>query len=472
MLAAAFWMLLAVAVQAANVRWIGAADDVAQVTTSTVTGAWATDDTAVAQINNKQVVLALGTDVATTDVAAELAAAINATDAETGKVGVTFDETRNVGGQDIGEFNDVIATASGSVLTITSRTPGVPYTIAFSATTAGSGAMGAASTTTAATGRNNFDNAANWEGGSLPSATDTLVFDAGSVSVLFGLENTTLDYAINRANSYTGSIGLPKINNTHAGRSYSEYRARFLAVPVTATTGSVSHYIGDRTTTRASGATYLDFGTNDPASIYVYCNATAAAGSDGAPLQVVGGKDLYLTMYGGNIDAGTNLGENATTMQVLTIFKADSAAKNSVARVGTNANFFNGILPIRQYAGTIYLDADCDGTNNAIEVHGGTLLVAQTSQLRALRIYGGRVDFRGTLVNALSVYGGEFDATRCLSATISNSIMLYSGFTYRDPGNVIGQTIEFQGCKITDGVLALRKNITITIGTPSSSAAI
>ena len=463
-MSAIIWLALTATLLAANVRWTGGANDVAQVTTSTITGTWATADEAVAEINNKQVVLTLGTDVATTDVAAELAASINAAARTGGEVGTTADETRNIGGQEIGEFVDVIASASGSVLTVKSRVAGTPFTATFSETTAGSGAMGAAATPTAATGNNFFNNADNWEGGVLPSATDTLVFDSGTNSVIYGLANATLDYVLERNDGYGGSIGLAKINATHSGKSYDEYRQRFLDLPITATTGSVAHSIGGRSSAPPQGLTYIDLGTNDPAAISVFVYDTAVSATDGAPVQLVGGVDIVLTIYKGNVDVGTNLGETTTSIATATTFDNGTPTTDVNLRIGTNASFLNGTAPILQYNGTINLEADCAGSNNKIEVHGGTLNVAQSSTLNDLSVYGGTVDFRGDGIATLAEYGGIFDASRCASATLGMPILLYNGFTHLDPANVLGQSIEFQGCSISDGTLVLRKNLSFTIG--------
>lgn len=450
-------LLASVPLQAASVRWIGVAQDVRQVTTIAVTGTWATGDTATLTINNKNVTVTIGADVSTSNVADVLARAV---DAANGTENLLNDESRNFGGEEIPEFAEVDADADGATLTLSSETPGVPFTVTRSESTAGDGALGAVTSVTAATGKNHFDNAKNWEGGSLPSATDTLVFDSGSVDVLYGLGNATLDYALRRTNGYTGDIGLPKINPN----GYAEYRTRFLALPVTATTGSVIHHIGGEVESAASGRTYLDFGTNDPSEITAFIRDAPAAGDDGAAVQLVGGKDLSLAVFRGSVGVGTNVGQNATILTAVATRNSTGDTSADVS-IGTAASFRDAANSVEVASGSITLACDCDGGSNEILCHGGVLKVESTVAVNVIYVYGGRVDFRGSEIATCHVYsGGELDLSSAGAVVFTNPVELYRGFTFRDPlfrMQGLGIRFDFNGCTSADGTLQLRNNLSL-----------
>jgi hypothetical protein len=207
----------------ANVRWLGGAAAVKQVTTVTIANTWATADTVTLTVGNKALIVTIGAAFGVNDVAAALNAAINAADKTTGLIG---SESRNVGGQEIPEFTDFSSTVLGAVVTITGNDAGKPFTISASETTAGTGTATAA-TATAATGPNHADNAANYQGGALPVNNDVLYFDTGDVDCLYGLgyfRTGTIALTVSFSNDWTGQLGLPPVN---VDGGYAEYRQRF-----------------------------------------------------------------------------------------------------------------------------------------------------------------------------------------------------------------------------------------------------
>lgn len=86
------------------------------------------------------------------------------------------------------------------------------------------------STTTASTGPNNWDNAANWSPSGVPASSDHVRFEIGNVDCLYGLEQSAVTLAsLHVAMSYTGKIGLKRVNDG----GYLEYRTRHLAIGAT-----------------------------------------------------------------------------------------------------------------------------------------------------------------------------------------------------------------------------------------------
>lgn len=119
-------------------------------------------------------------------------------------------------------------------LKLTATKAGVPWTVTAAATT------GSATPTdeVSASGPNFWNVAANWSGATLPSAGDTLELIDCTVSILYGLTDTTNYAALKVYASYTGQLGLPAWNVD----GYAEYRTRYLTlgdgtVPIAVTIG-------------------------------------------------------------------------------------------------------------------------------------------------------------------------------------------------------------------------------------------
>lgn len=437
----------------ATVRWIGNAQAVKQVTTIAVSGTWATSDTATLTINDKNVTVTVGTDVSTSNIADILARAVNGDD---DTPNLLNDESRNVNGQEVPEFTEVVASNSGATLTLTSAVAGVPFTVTASESTAGSGALGTPTEATAATGPNFFDNGDNWEGGSAPSLGDTILFDHPSASVYYALGNTTAELNLIRTKGYTGSIGLPRVN----ANGYSEYRTRFLSLPPTATTGAPTHEIGMTGTATATGYTYLDFGTNDPTTITVLIGDTQAATSDGAAVQIVGGIDLILEVLKGSVSVGEHSAENATTIKRVRQSYLSTQATDVSLFIGRYASFDGSAQSVRVDGGTLTCEADCAGANNEVRIYAGTFLAQPSSTFNDVYIYGGTFQMRGTQFATVSVFGGgTLDLSRVTgSLGITNPVELYHGFTVLDPNNVYGDIYNFNGCTPADGTFTVRDN--------------
>lgn len=184
--------------------------------------------------NGRALTLTVGTDVTAAEVAAECASMLDATNRDDGILGPTTDETRNAGGEEIPEFFEIDAYASGTSVFIESKYPGQPFTITVTEDCTG---VITSTTPTPATGENHVDNVANWlkDDGTrlaLPDDPDTMVFDAPAPSALYGLGvfqtgNREADFT--RTTDFDGNIGL-SIRHFVAAKNvyYFEYRATHL----------------------------------------------------------------------------------------------------------------------------------------------------------------------------------------------------------------------------------------------------
>ena len=113
----------------ANSRWIGRAAAIPEIRTITIANTWAQNDTLTVTIGGASLVLTVGTSVATTDVAAALKAMLEG-DALVG------DESRTNTGDNIPQFSEFDSTVSGSVVTLTGSTDGLPFAITVTESTA------------------------------------------------------------------------------------------------------------------------------------------------------------------------------------------------------------------------------------------------------------------------------------------------------------------------------------------------
>lgn len=480
-------LLLARVGFAADVRWLGGAQPVAQVTTIAVTGTWATNDTASVTCGTKTITVTIGSSVTTSDVASAVAAAINAADATTDLVN---DETRNNGGQEFGEFRDVVASSSTSTLTLTSAVPGTPFTVTVSESTAGTGALGSPTEATPATGPNHANNADNWEGGNLPVTGDTLVFDSGGSSVLYGLayfRDNTINHSLKINNDWSGQLGLPQYNQ--AG-GYPEYRDRYWEQRGSSGfTVRVSPAV--RTNPTVVGNLYIDFqGYNvDEISILANrgtLNTTAtpsiylAGGLSGAP--PTGYHDHVRIQAGGvyidppDANVTTNfvsndivVGQQGANDSNCTVWIGDG-----VYLASTNSGAGATGWAITQYSGNVYCYASTDdgaGSTVAIEIYGGTwhTLDTTTQDDYVYHVYTG-----GTLsmenpdaknIATVNLLGGTLDGTKATKDANVDVLAMYSGATLNDPAGNTLDIIDLYGCGPADVTLNIPKGARYTVGT-------
>lgn len=420
----------------ANIRWVGGAAAIRQVSTITIANTWATNDTVTVTIANKALTVTIGSAFATTDVAAALSAAINAADATTGLVGT---ETRNVGGQEIPEFADISASVLGSVVTLTGVLAGQPFTVAASESTAGTGTATAA-TVTAATGPNHADNAANYDTGALPANNDVLYFDQGDVDCLYGLgyfRTNTLALDLIISNDWTGRLGLPAVNESGG---YDEYRQRYYYA-----------YGAKRFELRAglqgnlsAGAIHIDFQACDPtATINVARNADLSA-----PSVLLGGGDMGTwTISAGNVvleadDAGSS--GNAMVVGLLYVGTPGGNNADLILTLGRLIEWDAGASRLNINSGQVTIN-NAAALSSPAELHGGIVRLigtAASTVFPAFNVRNGATlkPIYGQECGVVEVFsGGTLDCRdAAVSFSQSNGATAYPGSTIRDPaGNFL-----------------------------------
>lgn len=313
----------------------------AHVDTITVADTWAAGDTVTITINTRAFVITIGSLVTTTQVATTIKQALNGEDF-TDTTASCFPTIDDDGAQGIPEFTDLEATVSGSVVTITAQTAGVPHTITCAEDTAGTGTATLANDTVAS-GPNFYNNVNNWTEGSVPAAADDVYVDNTDESILYGLSNAgaTLT-SMHFGASYSGYVGLPKEN----ADGYTEYRADYLAIDVTTLkigegegqgSGRIKIDCGSVQTTVEQIKSGSPAENGLPATIWKGSNASNVVnvkdGSFGAA--VYGGETATiatLRQSGGSVFCGA--GVTLTTV----VKDGGSAVLNSAATTITNAD--------------------------------------------------------------------------------------------------------------------------------------
>ena len=170
-------------------RWLGGATAVAQVRTTTITGA------AAGSTITTRITLEDGShqEVVTTMTNSTLA-----------DQAVIYKNTLDA--SSLSEFARLTYTVDGTAVTITAGVAGRPFNMSISGTTGSASVSNAA--TTANAGPNDWNTTANWSQGSIPTADDIVYFTSGSNDVLYGLNQSgiNLDQMI-IGPGYTGNIG-------------------------------------------------------------------------------------------------------------------------------------------------------------------------------------------------------------------------------------------------------------------------
>lgn len=397
----------------ATTRRTAGALPVAQVDTVTVANTWGAGDTLTVTVGVRALVLTVGATVTTAAIATALKEMING-DTKTGDG--TFSET----GDNVPEFAEVAATVLSSVVTVTGRTKGKPFTLAATESTVGTGTATRAAVTAAA-GPNFWGGATNWDNG-VPADGDVVYLDNSDVSILYGLDQSTIEPAVLYVPlSFTGDIGLPTVNED--GAAYPEYRDTYLKI------GAVVVQIGDGPGT-GSRRIKISNGA-DPCALTVFSSGTS---TDGLPAVIWKGTDSGNTLVqkGGDVGIGMFGGETAA----LSTFTVNAGA----LRCGSGVTL-SGALVVN--GGTVNLNS---AVATSLTVLGGTTFLDGTGAVAQLTVQGGAVAYNtnGTLGGATVVSGGGFleFGLDSRATTVSAAIDLYgTSCRLSDPLKRLGSVI-------------------------------
>lgn len=310
-----------------------------------------------------------------------------------------------------GEFQAIVWTDNVTSILATSSIQGRPFTQTSGAT--GGTATLVTATTTANSSSEDINTAANYSGGSLPVANDTLFFDDGTTdqSALYSLGSlsaVTLT-ALNILPGFAGGIGLPEINNN--GTPFAEYLATYFAISATTVN------VGGLGTGTGAGRIKLNVGSV-ASTLNVYSTGGALEGDKPAMLWKGTNAANVANIHGGSVGIAFFGGELATvaTMRV--------NGGNVICGAGTTLT-------------TVTLDntgvLDTSSAMTTCTVIGGTL-THRAGAVTTMTIAGGTVNLlsNGT-ISTLVVGPGVLDLSGDTSPVTISAATFYPGAVINDP---------------------------------------
>lgn len=410
--------------------WLGGAQKVAQVNTVTPTAA--NNAVYTITINSKTVTYTADGSATVAEITAGLVTAFRASTEP--------------------EFQEVTATDSTTYVTLTAATPGKPFTQT-SSSTAGSLLT---ATATASAGPNHWGTAANWSTGSVPVDADDVIIGAGNVSILWDLDQSTIDLAsFTVMAAYTGQIGNPDYAD-----SYRQYRETYLKLG-TATTVDIG--LGDGP---GSSLIRLHTGSNATTLRVWKMGSPTEAGLPALQLQGSHASNV-LNAYSGTIGLAVNPGETA---QFPTINAGYETSQSSDVQIICGSGCTLGGT-ITQSGGIV----DATTATTTWSISGGDAILRGTATLTTLNLDGGTMTYRssGTLTTANVGSDGTLDFSRDLRSRTVTNCYASAGARVLDPF----KTVTFSngvkcsrsglqsGTRTTGVILDLGEHLTIT---PSS----
>lgn len=390
--------------------WQGDAVAVAQVDTVTITANDA-GTTYTLTVGGKTVSVVGDTDVNTT--ATNLAAAWEASTQA--------------------EFTEIAAVAATDTVTLTAGTAGKPFT-ATSSVSGGTGTIGAVTSSTANAGPNVWA-AANFDTGTLPANTDTVILENSAINVLYGLDQSAVTLALlERRETYTGKVGLPRTNSG----GYVEYRDTSLKISAT-------------TVTVAGGNRFkLNVGSVQTA-LTIYSSATTRA-ETGIPCVLFTGTHASNTVRLEDGDLGVAFfgGETATvaTLDVRSgKIVCGSGTTLTTANIdGGTVTLESNLTTVNQTAGSVHLKASA--TAGTWNLDGGTCYYRSS----------------GTLTTVIVRSGGVLDFRLDQQTRTVTNCSAYEGYVIHDPTKTVTWTngIDLVRCSPTAN-LNIGSNMTVTL---------
>lgn len=365
--------------------FLGGAQDFPQIETITVSGTWASTETATITVGEKKVVFTCGGSETTSTVAAGLQALAAASEAQ--------------------EFREITWTVNSNVITGTSPS-GVPVSISV-ADTAASGSIGT-TTTQAATGPNHWDNNDNWSGGAVPTTSDEVFIEDRNVKIRYGLPSAL---TLAKVRHIAGEVGLPDRNSS----GYPEYRTKRASVTCTDVQFGMQPGSGPalaRWNLESSNAVVAVFGT--------------LARSDGATVDLLmNHSSSSVAVISGSVAVAPSLADTST---VGTIRVGNSGAMTIGAGVTLTNLYTSGNTLAQNAITTAYCDA-------------GTLTLSGSGTVGTLNVRDGTCVHKtsGTITQA-NVGPGNLDCSHDLRARTITDLTLKKNGTFLDPYNVITVT--------------------------------
>lgn len=425
-------------------RWQGGARAVAQVNTFAFAGTWEATDLIRATVGSKTYDFTAGSTVTNT-VVANLVAAWNLLSAT-----------------DYPEFAELTASGSASPFTLTSDTPGKPFTVTLTPlesnggaaddqTIAGDVVATTGTVATASAGPYDWSTAANWSGGAVPIDADLVVIqNNASYPILYGLAQSavtlaslTIDMSFSALATLGQGIGLPEINND-SSTPYFEYRATYLNIKSTLVTIGLGLGLG-------TGRIKLNLDSaQTTATIY---NAGTPVES-GLPSLLLKGTHAsnVVNIFGGSVGIAHYGGETA----VVATLRVEG--NSTVVRCGSGTT----LTTINQGGGELELNSAATTINKT----GGTLNYQGSGAVTTINDDGGTTNYMSSgTVTTLNVGGAAtVDFSKDIRTRTVSACDVFAGATINDPFKTVTWTagIDLNRCGLADVTINVGEHVRLT----------
>lgn len=320
----------------------------------------------------------------------------------------------------ITEFAEITWADATTAVTGTSKTTGVPFTLSVSTTESNGGAADnqtfSASTTTAATSPQHFDDANNWDSGAVPANSDVVYIDLSLGSILYGLDTlssvTPTSITIYSLSRTSNTIGLPRSNVS----GYSEYRTQELTIkPATLTIDSESPLIRVNCSNGQVACEVVTTGQ----SATVDVPAVTLRGTHASNTWEIVGGSVGLGMY----DAEAANGASLKVSEAATVRVGRASSIDAITTLGT---------------------LDYAGDFDTLTCKGGTVTLRGSAASSSIAADGGTIDYRstGTVTHAYAG-GGDGGTITCandLSSRTFTDFTLKRDGELEDPHNTVTLT--------------------------------
>lgn len=397
--------------------WRGDAPAVAQVNTFAFAGTWETDDVVRVTIGGKTYDFTTGSATIATFLATLV----------TNWTALDSDEYP--------EFAEITPTRSGDNLLLTATTAGVPFTAtltpleanlgaADAQTIEGAGTATTGTATTASSGPNHWDTAANWSAGAVPADTEDVWLQDSAIDILYGLDQSAIEpTSLNILASYTGKIGLPAKVNAGDDDEYYEYRSRYLTI------GPLILNIGQGTGT---GSPRLNINTGtDPCTVNIHSTGQAEQNRTHAVQYKGVEAGNVINIYQGTLAVAPEGGEVATVPIIRQSYRT-SVDSDTTVLLGKGCT----LTTIDKLGGTLEINSAA----TTITQNGGTLMTYGTGAITTLTLRGGTAypNSTGTITTLTVSNDAHADFSQSLVArTVTNCEKYEATSRISDPFKVV-----------------------------------
>jgi len=343
------------------------------------------------------------------------------------------------------EFLELNFTVISATIFWTAKVAGVAFNVT-GAPTGGAGTMSGVSIVIASSGPGDLSVLANYSGGALPAAGDTLIFEnlrTASTDIRYGLSalsGIALAKIIFRNCSI--DFGLPQLNQL----GYFEYRPQYLTLNAAIIEFDCPECQLGR----------LDTGANQVA---ITVKATGTSKVNGLKTLLWKGTHASNVCYfdRGQIGVAVLAGETAV-IATMNCGYVVSATSDSVVQIGSNASTVT-LGTVNRTGGTLDLYCGTSGTITSKE-SAGLIRLFTSSTTAFLLSYAGSIQHfgSGTITNMTLGNNVSFDSTQNeYGFQITNVVQGYKGCSFIDPfkravapAAAVWLGIKGNGCKNKD----------------------